>query len=63
MLTKISNQNKMKYIIRAIRASLMTLTVNPSNSFNVQTLDEAAIDTIVENWELLMSEDKMTLKS
>ncbi len=40
----------MKYIIGAITGALaMTLAVNSSNSFNVKTEDEAAIETIVES--------------
>ena len=40
----------MKYITGAITgAFLMTLAVNPSNSLNVTTPDEAAIKTIVES--------------
>lgn len=41
----------MKHIITTAitGASLMTLAVNPSNSLNVTTLDEAAIKTIVES--------------
>ena len=40
----------MKHIITtAIAGALMTLAVNPSNSFNFKTPDEAAIDTIVES--------------
>ena len=40
----------MKYILGAITGvSLMTLAVNPSNSLNVTTPDEAAIETIVES--------------
>ncbi|MEM7759131.1 MAG: nuclear transport factor 2 family protein [Cyanobacteria bacterium P01_A01_bin.40] len=40
----------MKYIATAILgASLTTLTVNPVDSINVKTPDEAAIDTIVES--------------
>ena len=39
----------MKYIIGAVTGALMTLAVNPSNSFNFKIPDEAAIDTIVES--------------
>lgn len=40
----------MKYLTATfIGASLMTLAVNPSNSLNVITADEAAIKTIVES--------------
>ncbi|MDJ0573432.1 MAG: nuclear transport factor 2 family protein [Pleurocapsa sp. MO_192.B19] len=40
----------MKYIIVAITGvSLMTLAVNPSNSLNITTPDEAAIQTLVES--------------
>ncbi len=40
----------MKYIIGAITGvSLMTLAVNPSNSLNITTPDEAAIQTLVES--------------
>ena len=40
----------MKYLTVILTgASLMTLAVNPSNSLNVTTPDEAAIQTIVES--------------
>ena len=41
----------MKHIITTAitGVSLMTLAVNPSNSFNVATIDEVAIETIVES--------------